>query len=302
MCIFYSHGMDWNLIRTFLAVARAGQILGAARTLGLNHATVARQLTALEESLDVRLFERLPQGCRLTPAGEALLPTAERVESELLQAGAKLSGAAAAVSGTVRVGAPDGLGNYYLARSLAALAAQHPALTIQLVPLPRTFSLSRREADIVVTLDPPRQGRLMVTKLTDYSLSVYASAAHLARQGAVTRKADLLGRLFITHVEDYAYSRALDYAAELSKFMTRHYECGSVVAQMEAVRAGFGIGILHDYAAASFPELTRLLPDIRFTRSYWLTTHADTHDTRRVATVRDYIVQSVRGNRDAFVL
>ncbi|HMT15394.1 MAG TPA: LysR family transcriptional regulator, partial [Aestuariivirga sp.] len=263
--------MDWDLIRTFLAVARAGQILGAAKTLGLNHATVARQISALEETLDTRLFERLTHGCRLTPAGEALLPAAERVESELLQAGAKVSGAQAAVSGTVRVGAPDGLGNYFLARSLAALAAQHPALTIQLVPLPRTFSLSRREADIVVTLDAPRQGRLMVTKLTDYSLSIYAAQSHLHEVGPVTGKADLAGRLFITHVEDYAYSRALDYAAELATLMTRHYECGSVVAQMEAVRAGFGIGILHDYAAAAFPELTRLLPDIRFTRTYWLT-------------------------------
>ncbi len=294
--------MDWDLIRTFLAVARAGQILGAAKTLGLNHATVARQISALEETLDTRLFERLTHGCRLTPAGEALLPAAERVESELLQAGAKVSGAQAAVSGTVRVGAPDGLGNYFLARSLAALAAQHPALTIQLVPLPRTFSLSRREADIVVTLDAPRQGRLMVTKLTDYSLSIYAAQSHLHEVGPVTGKADLAGRLFITHVEDYAYSRALDYAAELATLMTRHYECGSVVAQMEAVRAGFGIGILHDYAAAAFPELTRLLPDIRFTRTYWLTTHADTHDTRRVAMVRDHIIQSVRGARRAFVL
>ena len=294
--------MNWDLIRTFLAVARAGQILGAAKSLGLNHATVARQITALEESLDTRLFERLTHGCRLTPAGEALLPSAERVESELLQAGARLSGAAAAVSGTVRVGAPDGLGNYYLARSLAALATTHPALTIQLVPLPRTFSLSRREADMVVTLDPPRQGRLMVTKLTDYSLSIYAAEQHLRTVGPVASRTDLAGRLFITHVEDYAYSRALDYAAELSNFMTRHYECGSVVAQMEAVRGGHGIGILHDYAAAHFPELVRLLPDIRFTRTYWLTTHADTHDTRRVATVREHIVQSVRGNREAFVL
>ncbi len=96
------------------------------------------------------------------------------------------------------------------------------------------------------------------------------------------------GRLFITHVEDLAYSRALDYASTLGKVMTRHYECGSVVAQMEAVRAGHGVGILHDYAARRYPELEPLLPDIRFTRSYWMVSHPDTHDAPGVRSLRLY--------------
>ncbi|MBI2720293.1 MAG: LysR family transcriptional regulator [Rhizobiales bacterium] len=293
--------MDWDRIRIFLAVARAGQILGAAQQLGLNHATVGRQLTALEGELGAKLVERQTNGCTLTPAGEALLASAERVESELLQAGAKLSGATAAVSGTVRVGAPDGLGNYFLARRLAALANRHPDLTIQLVPLPRTFSLSRREADIVVTLDRPKQGKLIIKKLTDYTLSVYATDNYLKATGKVKQRADLAGRLFVTHVEDFVYSRALDYAAELGQLMKRHYECGSVVAQMEAVRAGHGIGILHDYAAVQHPELKRLLPGLRFTRTYWLMSHPDTHDTRRVGEVYRHIADEVRAARAAFI-
>lgn len=294
--------MDWDLIRVFLAVARAGQLLGAAQALGVNHATVGRQLTALEESLGTKLVERQTQGCTLTAAGEALLASAERVESELLQVGSLLSGATAAVSGTVRVGAPDGLGNYFLSRELGALASRHAELTIQLVPLPRTFSLSRREADIVVTLDRPKQGKLIVRKLTDYTLSLYASQAYLQEQGAIATVEDLAGRLFVTHVEDFVYSRALDYAAEIGKLMKRHYECGSVVAQMEAVRAGHGIGILHDYAALQYPELVRLLPSMRFTRSYWLMSHPDTHTTRRVAEVYAHIVEAVRISRALFVM
>ena len=294
--------MDWDRIRVFLAVARAGQLLGAAQALGLNHATVGRQLTALEEDLGTKLVERQTQGCTLTQAGEALLASAERVESELLQVGSTLSGATAAVSGTVRVGAPDGLGNYFLSRELGALASQHPDLTIQLVPLPRTFSLSRREADIVVTLDRPKQGRLIIKKLTDYTLSLYASADYLKKNGPIRSQSDLEGRLFVTHVEDFVYSRALDYAAEIGKLMKRHYECGSVVAQMEAVRAGHGIGVLHDYAAVQYPELKRLLPDLRFTRSYWLMSHPDTHTTRRVAEVYGHIAEAVKNSRGAFVL
>jgi DNA-binding transcriptional LysR family regulator len=105
----------------------------------------------LEEGLKVKLLERHTSGCTLTAAGEALLGAAERAESEFLKVDSSLSGAADAITGTVRVGAPDGLGNYFLADRLGALAAKHPGLVVQLVPLPRTFSLSRREADVAVT-------------------------------------------------------------------------------------------------------------------------------------------------------
>jgi DNA-binding transcriptional LysR family regulator len=213
---------------------------------------------------------------------------------EFLKVGSSIGGVAGAICGRVRVGAPDGLGNYFLADRLGALATKHPGLIIQLVPMPRTFSLSRREADIAITLDRPKQGRLILSKLTDYTLSVYAAKSYLLREGSVGSQADLAGRLFITHVEDFAYSRALDYASVLSRLMSRRYECGSVVAQVEAVRSGHGVGILHDYVALRFPELKRLLPDVRFVRSYWLTSHPDTHETQRVREVHRFISASIK--------
>ena len=301
MCKNYSHAMDWDNLRVFLAIARAGQILSAAKALHLNHATVARRLDALETALNVKLFERRTTGTVLTSAGDSLLIRVERMESELLQADAALPATGAELSGTVRVGAPDGFGTFHLAAVLAQFANRHPGLTIQLVPLPRSFSLSRREADIIVTIERPKLGRAIIKKLTDYSLSVYAAQSYLKRHGAVRGLDDLSDRLFITYVEDIAYSRALDYTAELAKLMPRHYECGSVVAQMEAVRAGEGIGILHDYAAARHPELKRILPDMTFSRTYWLMSHPDSHDTRRVAAVYAAIVDSVRERRTDFV-
>ena len=293
--------MDWDNIRIFLAIARAGQILAAAKSIHLNHATVARRLDALEEDMGVKLFERRTTGTVMTPAGEGLLVRAERMESELLRADASLPATSNTVSGTVRVGAPDGFGTFHLAPVLAKLANKHPQLTIQLVPLPRTFSLSRREADIIVTIERPKLGRAIIKKLTDYSLSVYAAKSYIKRHGIIQSTDDLRDKLFITYVEDIAYSRALDYSAELAKLMPRHYECGSVIAQMEAVRAGEGIGILHDYAAAQYPELTRILPVMRFSRTYWLLSHPDTHDTRRVHEVYEAIVESVRQRHADFV-
>ncbi|MBR0827730.1 LysR family transcriptional regulator [Bradyrhizobium manausense] len=293
--------MDWERVRIFLEVARAGQISKASKRLRLNHTTVARQLTSLENSLNAKLLERGVSGCTLTAAGEVLLAAAERAESEFLKVGSNI-GDVEAITGTVRVGAPDGLGNYFLADRLGVLASRYPGLIIQLVPLPRTFSLPRREADIAITLDRPKQGRLIMSKLTNYTLSVYAADSYLAREGPIGSSADLAGRLFVTHVEDFVYSQALDYASALGRLMSRRYECGSVVAQIEAVRSGHGIGILHDYAAQRYPQLKRLLPDVRFIRSYWLTSHPDTHEARRVQEVYRFIAASAKAARLSFEL
>nr|WP_253201067.1 LysR family transcriptional regulator [Sphingomonas quercus] len=289
--------MDWDKVRIFLAVARSGQLLAAARNLGLNHATVGRQLTALEEELRVKLIERHVNGCSLTLAGEAMLATAEKVESEFLQFESGLSGA---IRGVVRIGAPDGLGNYFLATRLAELSMKHSDLLIQLLPLPRSFSLSRREADLVITLDRPAQGNLIIQKLTDYTLSLYASEEYLERSPPIRHVDDLAQHLFITFVDDAMYTPSLDYGRELASGMPHRFECGSVVGQMEAVKASRGVAILHDYAAKDVPSLRRVLPDLRFVRSYWLTSHPDTHRSHRVTEVRRHIAEAIGLARESF--
>jgi DNA-binding transcriptional LysR family regulator len=292
--------MEWDRVRIFLAVARSGQMLAAAKSLGLNHATVGRQLTQLEDELQTKLLERHINGCTLTPAGEALLASAEKVESEFLQFESNLSGNAGAIRGTVRVGAPDGLGNYFLASRLAELSDRHADLLVQLVPLPRSFSLSRREADIVITLDRPTHGNLIVQKLTDYTLSLYASDDYLKKHPSIRQADDLKDHLFITYVDDLIYTPGLDYGREFAAKMPRRFECGSMVGQMEAVREGGGVSILHDYVAHRMAGLQRVLPHIQFTRSYWLISHPDTHRSHRVAEVRRHIVGAVNEAGDAF--
>ena len=112
--------MNWDDVRIFLAVARTGQILAASKRLGLNHATLSRRLTSLEEALKTRLFIRRTNGCELTEAGGRFLVSAERMETEMLAVQASLGRSDAAISGTVRIGAPDGFGVSFLAPRLCA--------------------------------------------------------------------------------------------------------------------------------------------------------------------------------------
>ena len=208
--------MNWDDVRIFLAVARHGQILGAARALGLNHATVARRLTALETSLGSKLFSRRTNGSDLSEEGERFLVHAERMESAMLAANEAV-GADSRIDGTVRVGAPDGFGVAFLAPRLAELLERHPGLRVELVPVPRAFSLSRREADIAVTLERPREGRLVARKLTDYRLGLYAAPDYLARQGTPRTREDLAGHRLVGYVEDLLYTASLDYTGEFLK-------------------------------------------------------------------------------------
>ncbi|WP_417684464.1 LysR family transcriptional regulator [Roseibium sp.] len=292
--------MNWDDTRIFLAVARSGQILAAARRLGLNHATVARRITALETALETRLFDRSTNGCFLTDSGSRFLESAERMEAEMLAVRADLGSNSVEVSGTVRIGAPDGFGVAYLAPRLAELTRQQPGLTVQLVPVPRSFSLSRREADIAVTIERPEHGRLIAAKLVDYSLGLYASQDYVERRGSPSSIAELGEHDLIGYVEDLIYSPALNYAAEITKDWPSRFEIASALGQTEAVRAGGGIGILHSFIARGDEAFVPVLPQIRVDRAYWTVQHESTRPLRHVAVAMDFLRKRVAADRAMF--
>lgn len=291
--------MDWDDIRVFLAVARAGQILGAARALGLNHATVARRLTVLETAIGGMLFYRRTNGTDLTPEGERFLVHAEIMESASLSA-RQAAGAESVVAGTVRIGAPDGFGVAFLAPRLAELTDRHPGLRVELVPVPRAFSLSRREADIAVTLERPREGRLVARKLTDYTLGLYASPSYLERHGVPQALAELAQHRLVGYVDDLIYAASLDYTAEFFTGWQSSIAVSSALGQTEAVSAGAGIGILHAFMARRTPALVPVLPQHTLTRSYWTVVHEDLRRLRRVVLVSEFLAEIVARERAIF--
>lgn len=292
--------MNWDDVRIFLAIARSGQILGAAKRLGLNHATVARRLTALESDLKAQLFTRRPSGTELTRAGEDFLLAAERMEAEMLSARALVGDASVTISGTVRVGAPDGFGVAFLAPRMGELTRLHPDLTIELVPVPRSFSLSRREADIAITVERPDQGRLVASKLVDYRLGLYASKSYLKELSAPQTVDELLTHRLVGYVEDLLASPSLAYATEFTRDFHPRFAVSSALGQVEAVCSGAGIGILHTFIARARPELVQVMPGIDIRRAYYTVYHESMRSLRRIQAVAQYIQLLVERERGLF--
>ncbi|MDR6664307.1 LysR family transcriptional regulator [Rhizobium sp. 1399] len=293
--------MNWDDVRIFLAVARTGQILAASKRLGLNHATLSRRLTSLEEALKTRLFIRRTNGCELTAEGAVFLASAERMETEMLAAQANLGHTDTAIAGTVRIGAPDGFGVSFLAPRMGRLIERYPELKIQLVPVPRSFSLSQREADIAITLERPEQGRLVSSKLTDYTLGLYASRDYLAQRGKPEDVDALKAHPRIGYVEDLIFTASLNFSGEVMRSWDAGFEISTAIGQTEAVRSGAGIGILHDYIARQYQELVRILPEVSIRRAYWTTYHESARDLVRVRSVIDFLQELVDEERQIFL-
>jgi len=292
--------MDWDNIRVFLAVARGGHFSAAASTLQMDNATVGRRIVALEKSLGCRLFDRRPTGSVLTVAGERLLGAAEIIESNLLRAQRDLSQSDSELSGAVRIAAPDGFGTLFLCPLLAGLKRQYPALTIQLVTMSRTLSLSKREADLAIMIDRPEEGRLSIRRLIDYSLHFYATQDYLDRHAPPRSLDDLAEHSVVTYVQDLLFADRLNFVPELFRPEYSRFECATAIGQMAAVRAGAGIGILHDYAVHGDPTFRMVLPDVSFTRSYWMATHQDVVGLARVKAVAEHISAGLKAQAAVF--
>lgn len=284
--------MDWDDLRIFLAVTRGESLSAAGRVLKIDPATVGRRIARLEDGIGARLFTKTPQGYTLTEAGANLLPHASRAEAAVLGAGDAVS-APQGLTGQIRLGAPDGCANYLLPQVIARICDENPGLEVQLVALPRVFNLSKREADMAVAVSRPTAGRLTVQKLTDYRLHLAASHDYLA-QNPIESRADLNGRRFVGYIPDMIFDKELDYLAEIG-LAYPPLASNSVSVQLNFLRQGAGVGVVHDFALPAAPELRRVLQtDISLTRSFWLIRHADDGRMGRLNRFATALIAGVR--------
>ena len=294
---------DWNDLKSFLAVARSGKLTAAASRLQIDHTTLSRRLSGLEHALKSKLFDRSPTGYTLTEEGRRLLPAAEEMERLALNVQESVGGASASVEGTVRIGAPEGFGSYFLAPRIGALKALHPDLLVQLVAATAIFSLSRRDADIVVSPARPPAGRLTVSKLTDYDLALYAAPSYLEGHPPILSAGDLSAHAFVSYIGELLHFPELDFLQHVAPDGAASVESSNLLAQLRATLAGAGLCVLPAFLAKEERGLVRVLPEeVSLTRSLWLIVHQDLAELARIKAVIRFIKDEVADARATFRL
>lgn len=292
--------MNWDDLKFFLELARQKRLNHAGRKLGVDHTTVARRIEQLEASLRCRLFESTADGYVLTEAGTHLLDHAERIENSVRLLHEDAVGEGVRVGGTVRVGTPEGFGAMFLTPRLGPLLRAHPDLDVELLTLPRFASLATREADLIVTLDPPEHGRYVTCRLTDFTYGLFAAKSYLKRCGAIRRASQLADHVVIGYLDEFLPSPQLRYFHDLGVTRLRLASSG-MLAQLAAVRAGVGVGVLAHYMASG-AGLAAILPqEAVWKRTFWLATHADWYKLRRVRTAWDYLRSLVEADTTLFL-
>jgi DNA-binding transcriptional LysR family regulator len=285
---------NWDDVRLFLAVAREGGLSAAGKQVRLDPATLGRRMMRLEKALGTGLFVKSPQGYALTVAGAELLARAEDAETAMRVATSSLPVQSDSLTGQMRIGAPDGCANYVLPQVCAALAVEHPELDIQIVALPRVFNLSRREADLAVGVSAPTAGRLTVQKITDYHLHLAASDAYLKTNAAISTLTDLKAHRVVGYIPDMIFDRELDYLADIGVGRVP-LASNSVSVQLNLLRQGGGVGVVHDFALPFAPELRVILKDqISLKRSFYMIRHEDDRQNAKLARFAQSLADGVR--------
>ena len=280
---------SWDDLQYFLELARKTTLGRAARRLGVSHTTVLRRLAHLERQLDRKLFERTKNGFVLNEAGWELLEHAEamhRVAENIFQPGSDASG----LSGTVRIAAIEGLATSVLTPALATLRERHPEIVVELITSMQIANLTKREADISVSLTRATGPRLISRRVARCDVHLYASDSYLKRYGAPTDLEEMNQHLFVDYVEDMIEIQPLKWFRDTVGQRHVVYRSTSPLTQLQAVRSGIGIGMFPDYLMRNEAGMHQVLPDeVVAERELWLAIHGDLRNVPRMSAVFNFL-------------
>jgi DNA-binding transcriptional LysR family regulator len=285
----------WELYRTFLSAMREGSLSGAARALDLTQPTVGRHLDQLEAALGgVPLFLRSQKGLQPTEAARALLPHAETMALAAKALVRAASGEAEEARGAVRVTASEVVGAEVLPPIFASFRESHPRITVELLLSNQTEDLLRREADIAVRMVRPAHSALVSRRLGNVRLGLFAHRRYADAHGLPTTLEELAEHPLIGFDRETASVRRV---RALGVTLTRAmfaFRCDSDLAQLAAIRAGFGVGICQRGVARRNPELRPVLPDVfHFDLPVWLAMHEDLRASRRMRLMFDHLAEGL---------
>jgi len=290
--------MDWDSLRYFLELARTGRLTLAARRLGVDQATISRRIQALEKSLGVSLFSRTPKGMVMTEAARELVVHAESMELAAARIAGRTSAHSNELVGVVRVGATEGFGARVLAPHLGTFAMAHPRITIDVVAVSAVVNLSRREADIVISLERPVRGPFVVTRLCDYVLRLYGSDSYLASRPPIDSIDTLKEHTLIGYMDDLLYSDQLNFFREVKAPRRFSLRSTSVTAQVHAAAAGGGLAILPAFLADGESRLRPVLEnEIKIVRTFWMSMPEEVRQLPRMRATWEFIRHAVESER-----
>jgi DNA-binding transcriptional LysR family regulator len=289
----------WELYRTFLAVLQEGSLSGAARALQLTQPTIARHIDALEQALGIRLFVRSQRGLAATEVALDLRPYAEALASSAAAIRRAASGRRGSVSGSIRITASEVIGAEVLPPILANLRERHPALEFELVLSNAIDNLLRRDADIAVRMVEPVQEALVVRRVGDVSLGLHAHRRYLEHHAEPQRIADLLQHSMIGYDRETPVVRTL--RRQLPGFDRVHFvfRSDNDLAQLAAIRAGFGIGGCQIAIARRDPDLIQVLTqEFQFKFGVWVVMHENLRSLPRCRAAFDGLVAGLMDHVD----
>jgi len=228
------------------------------------------------------------------PRGTAMTCRTWQAEAAMLAAAHALDGPSERLSGQIRIGAPDGCANYLLPQVCAAIVTDNPDLDIQIVALPRVINLSRREADMAITVSQPTAGQFLVQKITDYHLHLAASRKYLRKHGEIKTLEDFKTRRLIGYIPDMIFDAELDYLGELGVSRVQ-LASNSVAVQLKTIAVGAGVGVAHDFTLPWHERLRKVLEDqFSLTRSFYLVRHQGDQRSARMNRFADALCAGLR--------
>jgi DNA-binding transcriptional LysR family regulator len=287
----------WELYRTFLGVLESGSLSGAARALGIAQPTVGRHVEALEAALGCALFTRSPQGLRPTEAALALRPHAHALRSNAAALLRTAASHGAGVRGTVRITASEVVGVEVLPPVLTALRRRHPELVVELVVSNALADLLNSDADIAVRMTRPTQEALVARRVGAVELGLFARRSYLAQFGTPADWDDLAGHALIGFDRETAFIRSLKSKAIGLQRRAFALRSDSDLAQLAALRAGFGIGVCQVPVARADRRLARVLPEaFAIELDTWIAMHEDLRDNARCKAVFDALADGLRAH------
>jgi len=288
--------MDWDKLRIFHAVADAGSLTHAGEILHLSQSAVSRQISALEESLDVTLFHRHARGLILTEQGELLFDAAKAITRRIDTAAARIRDSKEEVFGDLRVTTTTGFGTLWLAPRLATLYAAYPDLKIDLILEERVLDIPMREADVAIRMKEPSQADLIRRRLMSVHTRLYATPAYLERHGTPETLTDLSRhRLICQNSTSFQVSASASLVETLlTNKLKSLLTVNNYYGVLQGVVNDLGIGVLPDYVIEDFPEIVRVLDDVESNEvPVFLAYPEELRQSKRIAAFRDFVMEEI---------